>query len=276
MSKLDHASILAIFDQEQRHAVTYTDATREELPHLVRHTAILPSEIGFVTYSKLNDANADRAIDEQLAYFSALGQSLEWKVFGHDQPATLAQRLLARGFVQDEAESVMVLDLEDAPALLRELPTADVRRITEPSGIDDLVAVEEAVWQRDYSSLSSRLRNDLMTVPRELSVYIAYLDNAPVSTAWIYFHLGSQFASLWGGSTMFHARRRGLYSQLLAIRCREAQARGFRFLTVDASNMSRPILAKHGFRFLTTATGYLWQPQESDGAPGTLSELETN
>jgi hypothetical protein len=42
---------------------------------------------------------------------------------------------------------------------------------------------------------------------------------------------------------------------LLAVRAREARQRGFRFLHVDASLESQPILAKHGFRVPATV---LW------------------
>ena len=83
-----------------------------------------------------------------------------------------------------------------------------------------------------------------------LSVYVAYLEGHPVACAWTVFHPGSQFASLWGGSTLAGYRGRGCYTALLASRAQEAQARGVRFLTVDASPMSRPILEKYHFQFL--------------------------
>ena len=83
----------------------------------------------------------------------------------------------------------------------------------------------------------------------------------PAGAAWIYFHHGSSFASLWGGSTLPQYRGQGLYSALLAVRACEAQAHGFRFLTVDASPMSRPILEKHGFKQLAVARACMWRVQ---------------
>jgi GNAT superfamily N-acetyltransferase len=106
--------------------------------------------------------------------------------------------------------------------------------------------------------LAERLANDLQHDPDHLSVYAAYIENAPASAAWIYFHQGSQFASLWGGSTLPAYRRRGLYSALLAIRAQEARRRGVRFLTVDASPMSRPVLQSFGFQWLTTIQPCRW------------------
>lgn len=46
---------------------------------------------------------------------------------------------------------------------------------------------------------------------------------------------------------------------MLAIRAQEARRKGFRFLTVDASPMSRPILEKHGFRFIAYAYACKWR-----------------
>ncbi|MCA9986957.1 MAG: GNAT family N-acetyltransferase, partial [Anaerolineales bacterium] len=70
---------------------------------------------------------------------------------------------------------------------------------------------------------------------------------------------GSQFASLWGGSTIERYRRQGLYTALLAARAQEARGRGVRYLTVDASPMSRPILEKLGFQFIAYSFPCKWQ-----------------
>jgi hypothetical protein len=85
----------------------------------------------------------------------------------------------------------------------------------------------------------------------------------PASAAWIYFHAGSSFASLWGGATLPQFRNQGRYSLLLAARAQEARARGFSLLTVDASPMSRPILEKHGFQYLATSTPCVWRMKDS-------------
>ena len=72
----------------------------------------------------------------------------------------------------------------------------------------------------------------------------------------MYYHLHSQFAGLWSGATLPAYRRRGLYTAVLAVRVQEAIRRGYHFLTIDASPMSRPIVARHGFQLLTYACYY--------------------
>ncbi len=68
---------------------------------------------------------------------------------------------------------------------------------------------------------------------------------------------GTSFAGLWGGGTVEAWRGRGLYRALVAHRARVAAAHGYRYLQVDASPMSRPILERLGFHALTTTTPYL-------------------
>ena len=92
-----------------------------------------------------------------------------------------------------------------------------------------------------------------------MSIYVAYADDQPVSTAWIYCSPGSQFASLWGGSTLSEYRGQGFYSALLSIRAQEARDRGIRYLTVDASTMSQPILEGFGFEKIATTYPCKWQ-----------------
>ncbi len=65
-------------------------------------------------------------------------------------------------------------------------------------------------------------------------------------------------ASLWGGSTISGFRKRGLYTALLAVRAQEANARGVRYLTVNASAMSRPILEKFGFEVIAYSHPCKW------------------
>jgi ribosomal protein S18 acetylase RimI-like enzyme len=94
-----------------------------------------------------------------------------------------------------------------------------------------------------------------------MSVHLAVADDGTVvSAAWVRFHVGTDFASLWGGSTLPEYQRRGIYKALVARRAAEADERGFRYLQVDASDDSRPILERLGLRTLTSTTPYHWHP----------------
>jgi GNAT superfamily N-acetyltransferase len=257
--------LLALYDQEQRRDPQFPGARREAAGEVVRYvdeTAV--AEANFVLYSRLTTANADRVIQEQMDYFAANGRSFEWKLFDHDTPPDLRRRLAAHGFTIGDAEAVMVLDLQQAPIELRQPITADIRRLSNPDDAYLVVPIEEAVWGGDHRDWGARLAEEMRTAPQLLSVYLAYADGVPACAAWINFTPNSQFASLWGGSTRPEYRKRGLYTAVLATRVQEAIQRGYRYLTIDASPMSRPIVARHGFRFLTYSYPCSWEPDGKD------------
>ncbi|MFZ0546447.1 MAG: GNAT family N-acetyltransferase [Candidatus Promineifilaceae bacterium] len=251
---MDIKEILALYDKEMRQEMAIHKGRREILPELIREIYDDPKRKSFIVYNTVSEENADAVIEREVAYFRGLGRRLEWKVFEHDPLPDLHLRLAAHGFeVEAEGDYVMALDLIDPPEILTAPITADIRRILDPTDIEDVMAVEEAVWEEDFSWLKSELGMVLQERPDELSIYVAYVDGKPASSGWVYFHPGTHFASMWGGSTLPAYRKQGLYTALVAVRVQEAISRGFRFLTIDAGPMSRPIVARHGFRLLTTA-----------------------
>ncbi len=256
--------VLALYDHDQRREIEYPGMTRQVLPGIVRFVRPQPG-MSFVLYSDLDEATADAVIDEQIAYFQANGLKLEWKVYGHDRPADLVGRLVARGFEAEPLDNIMVLDVAAAPPALLAAPVVDVRRLTDPAQLGDVVTVMEAVWGEEFRWIHERMGSH-MTIPDYLSVYVVYVDNTPACAGWVYFNAG-QFAGLWGGSTLAEYRQRALYTALLAARVREARARGVPYMTIDAGEMSRPIVARHGFQTITTATACEWK-----GAQGEADE----
>jgi GNAT superfamily N-acetyltransferase len=54
-------------------------------------------------------------------------------------------------------------------------------------------------------------------------------------------------------------RGQGFYLALLAPRIEEAAARGYRFVTIDAGPMSRPIVERRGFREMATVQAVVWK-----------------
>jgi GNAT superfamily N-acetyltransferase len=263
---MDMNEVLALFDQEQRINIEYPGVRKERRPHVIRYV----SETGgphFILYSDLTGADIEAVIAEEQAYFEPLGK-VEWKVFGHDQPADLPHLLAAHGFqVADEPDAVMVMDLDEQGPLLGFEPEGDVsvRRLEEPAQLKDLIEIEETVWGQMpwlFNLLGSH-----MSVPGYLSAHIVTVAGQPACAGWMNFHANGIFADLWGGSTLAEHRGKGLYTALLATRAQEAAERGYRFLIVDAGPMSRPILARRGFRLLTTARECKWGQEVS--APAT-------
>lgn len=243
-------NLLALFDNDQRRNITFPNVRREVTPHVVR-LLDLHGTFSWIVYSQLTPDNADSVIAGEIAYFRDLGHDFEWKLYGHDAPPDLKDRLAAHGFDIDEEEAVVVLPLADAPPELFELNGHDIRHITDPDQLGDITTIESTVWGEDHSALVEYLAAEKRAAPDMLSIYIAYVDGNPASCGWTRFSPQSQFASLWGGSTIAQYRGRGLYRGLVAARAVEARQRGIAFFCVDASPMSRPILERFGFQTIT-------------------------
>jgi hypothetical protein len=256
---MNKSQIIALYDQDQRQDVEYPGMRREVTPNVVRHIDISENREGAIVYSQLDEANADATIRDQVKYFENIGQDFEWKLYDYDQPSDLKERLGAYGFIVEEAEAIMVLDLQDAPEVLWQPVSQPVQRITDPEKLSDVLSVQQQVWNEDFSSLGHYLGETLSRYPQQMSVYVAYVNEQPASAAWTYFPKHSQFASLWGGSTVSGFRKQGLYTALLAVRAQEAKARQVRYLTVDASTMSRPILEKFGFEMMAYSYPCKWK-----------------
>ena len=69
-----------------------------------------------------------------------------------------------------------------------------------------------------------------------------------MNAAWLVYNQGTEFAGLWGGgSTLPGWRGRGIYRALVGRRAQLAAQLGVKYLLVDASAASRPILGRLGF-----------------------------
>ncbi|MDF3301331.1 GNAT family N-acetyltransferase [Streptomyces tropicalis] len=258
---MDHATLLALHDRELR------EGARPDGPGVrVERCAGVVRQVGTardwngIVWSSPDAADADAVIAAQIDHFTALGLPFEWKLYGHDRPGDLGARLAAAGFTAEPAETLMVGDL-DALSLDAE-PPAGVRlsAVTDSHGVDLLVDVHDRVFGTDGGRLRHRLLSRLAADPDTVVAVVALDGEVPVSAARMEPVPGTAFAGLWGGGTLREWRGRGLYRALVAHRARVAARLGHRYLQVDASDDSRPVLQRLGFVPLTTTTPYVYTP----------------
>jgi hypothetical protein len=218
---------------------------------------------GFVGYRDLAGAEGsdlDALIARCVALFASRGERFEWKLYGHDRPSDLAERLEAAGFVPEERETV---EIALAPAIARAPEPPEgvaLRWVNERVDLDRIARFEEAIWDSDRGWLADMLEGELTADPESLAIAVAESGGEIVCAGWVRFVRGTGFASLWGGSTLPGWRRRGIYRATVAYRASLAVSRGSRYLRVDASDQSRPILERLGFVPVTTTTPYVWSP----------------
>ena len=263
---MEPASVLAAYNTQVRRSVQPdgSGARAEAGPNVVRWVTVDGSGWSGVVWSDLDEANADRVIAEQVAFFRDRDEKFEWKLYDSDQPPDLARRLLAAGFAAEAEEALMVADVAavaapvELPAGVRLLP------VTDEAGVGLLIDVHERVFGMDHSQLRESLLAQLRDSPEVTGMVVVMAGDEPVCSARIEFLPGTEFAGMWGGGTLPAWRGRGIYRALVAYRAGLAAARGYRYLQVDASPDSRPILERLGFVRLARTTPYVWEP----GAPG--------
>lgn len=246
--------LLELFDKELRRNWHSPGFRREETEYVIRHVSMY-GERGFIIGSDVNGQNARQVIQHELSYFNGLGIGFEWKVYSYDKPEYLKDILEEEKFSIDPQEALMVLDVTTIPPHSQLYKHVDTKEIVDEKGIRELISLIDIIWEESHEELGNRLWRDKQADPESLYLYGVYDNDQLVSAAWIYFEKNTSFASLWGGSTLPDYRGKGFYSSLLAIRAKKALEMGYRYLTVDASPMSEPILEKHGFQCLAYTYG---------------------
>jgi len=258
-------ALLAAFDEQRArmpHVVPDGVVAEQDGP-LLRTTGWARG--GFVEYRDLGGLEGpelDALIARQVRFFAGRGEHFEWKLHGHDLPRGLPWRLRAAGFVPDPEESVLVAEVAE---IAREAtPPRDVslRETTSAEDIARIAGLQERIWGGDCSWLVEMLGERLALDPDSLCIAIAEAGGECVAAGWLRLERETPFARLNGGSTLKQWRGRGIYRALVAHRAMTATARGYRYLTVDASAESRPILERLGFVAITSTTPYIWTPPE--------------
>lgn len=256
-TRMDLQAVLEAFDDQLRRR-PQPDAPDGHVEHdagVVRSIAGANGWSG-VIWSHLDHASADAAIAAQISRFAELSRPWEWKHYSYDQPADLPDRLLAAGFTAEPAEALLVAEIAgltlDAPA-----PRGvELLAVVDEHGVEAVVAVHDEVFGGDHSAVGSALRADLARRTNSAAAVVAWAGQTPIAAGRVEFHPGTDFASLWGGGTLSAWRGRGVFRSLVAHRATQASARGFRYLQVDASPDSRPILQRLGFVELATTTPF--------------------
>jgi GNAT superfamily N-acetyltransferase len=222
--------------------------TLERVGPVIRFVSEDPEGWNGIEWSSLDSETADAVIAEQLAYFTANDRRVEWKYYSYDQPADLPDRLRAAGLVPGEEEALMIAAVADTPLDTPPPPGIELREATSDDDLRLVKQVHDEVFGEDHTAMIDSIRSRLRANPGSLVPVLAMAGDEPVCASRVDFHVGTEFASLWGGGTLPEWRHRGIYRAMVSHRARLAAGRGYRYLRTDALPPSRPILERLGFR----------------------------
>jgi GNAT superfamily N-acetyltransferase len=194
-----------------------------------------------VSFARVDEADAERVIDETLALYRAHGCKFMWRL-GPDSSPHLGPRLAARGLPCTRSAGM---------ARSTEMDVAIDPRITiervDASNVDAYTRTMAAGWDMDPGPLAP-VNEAALHAPTH-SLFLARYDGEPAATAGAAIFDRSIY--LIGGVTLEAFRGRGLYKALVAARLAFARDRGVPLATSHArSDTSAPILARLGFETL--------------------------
>lgn len=201
----------------------------------------------------------DAVIDRTAQFFTDRGERVEWKTYSYDQPAGLGERLSRRGFQSEEVEALL---LGDAAVLVHavDLPAGlTLREATSPADYHRIHELMQTIWGARDGDMTDELRREKEADPASLDVVLVEesADGPVLCAAWVRYSAGTDFASMWGGSTLPQWRRQGIYRATVSWRAQRALDRGYRFMRLDTSTDSRPILTRLGLIHVADTTPYV-------------------
>jgi GNAT superfamily N-acetyltransferase len=254
---VDLPAVLTAFDEQMRRRPVPGPGVLIEVEERVTRTVGSDGSWSAVVWSDLTAADADEMIAAEVARSAG---SLEWKLYSHDQPADLAERLKAAGLHPEPVETLMVAEIVDLDLPVAEPAGVRVVGVDDSSGVETMLGVHDAVFGPGsvYPSVVEAVRTALELRPRPIEAVVAWAGEVAVSAGRVEFHEGTDFASLWGGGTLPTWRGRGVFRALVGHRAVLARDRGFRYLQLDAMPASRPILERMGFHPLVETTPWMY------------------
>jgi hypothetical protein len=239
--------VLQLLDHERRN-LARDGETIEPLPEVTR---LAIGDHRCIAWSSLTETNADAVISREIAHHRSMSAPFEWKVYAHDMPRDLAQRLALHGLTVGPCEAVMVYDLSILPAWIAAASACRVERLVDAEQLADFAFVLREVHGHIDESMLREFAIAHAAGSTDHLGYVAYIDGEPSSVGRLCTHRQSSFGGLYGGATRMAFRGRGSYRAMVAARARDALQLGAKYLLVDALPTSRPILARLGFAHLT-------------------------
>ena len=209
-----------------------------------------------VLISRLDEAEADAAIEQLRTRIGGDGSPFTWWVMPSFTPADLAARLERQGLVPGvtwPGFALPIRDLVEPPVV----PGLEIRRVESDADLASYVGIV-AQTLSSSETFTEFLHDACRAIgfgedaPEEH--VIGLLGGVPVASASVMVAGGA--AGIYNVATLEPARGRGIGAAMTAAVVRRGAARGLSLATLQASSMGRPVYERLGFRFVCDLVPY--------------------
>jgi hypothetical protein len=259
----------SLYDQAMRRESHVAGCTREFANETARYTTLTGS-LRYILWHEFDAERIAEIVAREMRDARDKAKVLIWKVYEHDTPcAPLRKQLIAHGFEENDPSSLMVAPAELILKNAQQHPTTlTIRELQTPESMDAYLNIWNHVWPDEPNA---RYVGDYRAILQRGDPNVVFFaafapDDEPISSGYMFHHVGARFALLCGGTTKAAWRGQRVYTSLVAQRAKCAMDRGAEFLSVEASSESLPILQKLGFVAISTLMFYETPLQEIEPA----------
>jgi hypothetical protein len=218
----------------------------------------------FVGGKRWTAEEANQKIEETIAYHRERNIGFQWWVSPFDTPTDLRERLERHGLVlAGDAAMMARLGLDDLDIPIN--PSVQVEPVdgTDETAIDAMYHITQVCFNWTDEQIADHRPGMIERVrdpkfrEKDLS-FLARINGQPVAYGRLLLESG--LAYLGGSGVLPEARGCKIYSTVLRYRLEEAHARGYHVAAINAEPLSRPIVAKYGFKEYARMYVYGWMP----------------
>jgi ribosomal protein S18 acetylase RimI-like enzyme len=220
------------------------------------HSGLPDMHTNAVLTTHLEAGEADEVIDETLVRFRERGRPFAWWVMPSASPADLADRLAARGLVDDGSWPGFAVAIE---ALIDPLPVdgLEIRQVRTAEDFDAYVGTFAPILSPSpaFTDLFARASRRIGFTDDAPEVhFLGLLHGEPVATVSLVTAGGA--AGIYNVTTTEAARGRGIGAAMTIAAARHGAERGFTLATLQASAIGRPLYERLGFEFVCDLLPY--------------------
>ncbi|GAC1388764.1 MAG: hypothetical protein NVS4B11_11280 [Ktedonobacteraceae bacterium] len=210
--------------------------------------------------------NVTASIEATLSTFDSLNLPLVWHILPSTQPSDLEQHLEEHDFLLFEEEPHMLIEPARHALHMPDIAGFTIECVTDVASFARWHKATVAGFFPNTPSLGQIYFDAYTLLGFDLQGpflhYVGYMHGEPVTSSTLLLTEG--MAGIYDVSTIPSARGKGFGTAITLAPLLEAQARGYRYVCLQATQMGYPIYQRIGFTEQYRAHKYLWRPTNSN------------